>query len=69
MAIVRYIKNHIPMLYELKESMEIVTDTPVGKTALVSINERVKQRSIFHLITCNAVASKVNSINSTFMDI
>ena len=48
--------------------MEIIIDIPVGKTALVNINEVVKLRSIFHAITCNAAASKVNNINSTTME-
>ena len=52
----------IRSLYELNKTSNIVVDTPVGKTSSITVEEVVKQGTIFGPIICCASTSRVNEI-------
>ena len=57
-----YIPGTIRSLYEKSKTSNIVVDTTVGKTSSITVEEVVKQRTIFGPIMCCTSTSKVNEI-------
>ena len=57
-----YSPGTITSLYERNETSNIVVDTPVGKTSCTTVEEVVKQGTIFGTILCCASTSRVNEI-------
>ena len=58
-----YIPGTIRSLYEKIKTSNIVVDTTVRKTSSITVEEVVKQRTIFGPIMCCASTSKVNEIH------
>ena len=48
--------------YEINKTSNIVADTPVGKTSSTTLEEVVKQGTVFGLIMCRASQSRINEI-------
>ena len=57
-----YSPGTIRSLYEINKTSNIVVDTPVGKTSSITVEEVVKQGTIFGPIMCCASTSRVNEI-------
>ena len=57
-----YSPGTIRSLYEINKTSNIVVDTPVGKTSSITVEEVVKQGTIFGPIMCCASTSRVNGI-------
>ena len=57
-----YSPGTIRSLYEINKTSNIVVDTPVGKTSSITVEEVVKQGTIFGPIMCYASTSRVNKI-------
>ena len=57
-----YSPGTIRSLYEINKISNIVVDTPVGKTASITVEEVVKQGTTFGPIMCCAPTSRVNEI-------
>ena len=57
-----YRPGTIRSLYEINKASNIVVDTPVGKTSSITVEEAVKQGTIFGPIMCCASTSRVNKI-------
>ena len=57
-----YSPGTIRSLYELNKISNIVVGTPVGKKSSITIEEIVKQGTIFGPIMCCASTSRVNAI-------
>ena len=55
----------ITSLYEISQTSNNVVDTPVGKTSSRTVEEVVKQGTIFGPIKCCASTSRVNEIQET----
>ena len=55
----------IRSLYEINKTSNIVVDTPVGKTSSITVEEVVKQGTIFGPIMCCASTSRVNTIQES----
>ena len=51
-------------LYEINKTLNIIVDTPVGKTSSITVEEVVKQITIFGPIMCCASTSRVNTRGS-----
>ena len=57
-----YSPGTIRSLHEINKTSNIVVDTPVGKTPSITVEELVKQETIFDPIMCCVSTSKVNQI-------
>ena len=57
-----YSPDTIRSLYEINKTLNIVVNTPVGKTSNITVKEVVKQGTIFGPILCCASTSRVNKI-------
>ena len=57
-----YSPGTIRSLHQINKTSNIVVDTPVGKTPSITVEEVVKQRTIFDSIMCCGSTSKVNEI-------
>ena len=60
-----YSPGTIRSLYEINKTSNIVVDTPVGKTSSITVEEVVKQGTIFGPIMCCASTSRVNTIQES----
>ena len=60
-----YSPGTIRSLCELNKISNIVVGTPVGKTSSITIEEIVKQGTIFGPIMCCASTSRVNTIQES----
>ena len=60
-----YSPGTIRSLYEINKTSNIVVDTPVGKTSSITVEEVVKQGTIFGPIMCCASISRVNTIQES----
>ena len=52
-------------LYEINKTSNIVVDTPVGRKSSITVEEVVKQGTIFGPIMCCASTSRVNTIQES----
>ena len=57
-----YSPGTIKRLHEINKTSRIVVDTPVGKTSSITVEQVVKQGTIFDPIMCCASTSRVNEI-------
>ena len=57
-----YSLDTIRSLYEINKTLNILVDTPVGKKSSITVEEVVKQGTIFGPIMCCASTSRVNEI-------
>ena len=57
-----YNPGTIRSLHEINKTSNIAVDTPVGKTLGITVEEVVKQGTIFDPIMCCGSTSKVNEI-------
>ena len=57
-----YSPGTIRSLYQINKTSNIAVDTPVGKTLSITVEEVVKQETMFGRIKCCASISRVNAI-------
>ena len=62
-----YSAGTIRSLYEINKTSNIVVDTPVGKTSSITVEEVMKQGTIFGPIMCCASTSRVNAIQEAMI--
>ena len=58
----RYSPGTIKSFYKINKTSVIVVDTPIGKTSSITVEEVVKQGTIFGPVMCCGSTSKVNTI-------
>ena len=58
-----YSPGTIRSLYEINKTSNIAVDTPVGKTSSITVEEVVKQGTIFGPTMCCESTSRVNAIH------
>ena len=62
MYYIGYSSGSIRSLYEINKTANTAVDTSVGKTSSITVEEVVKQGTIFGPVICCASTSKVNAI-------
>ena len=63
MYYLRYSSGTIIILYKINKTSNIAVNTPVGKTSSITVENVIKQGTIFRPILCCVSISKVNTIH------